>query len=81
MKNVFLYYTATLIPAILLAMYWNYMPPKTALSLLLFYSVIYRTWLDGIRLSSKGLIEKHEIWKLMYNGMRRRYFKELYLQK
>lgn len=31
MKNVFLYYTATLIPAILLAMYWNYMPPKAAL--------------------------------------------------
>ena len=44
------------------------------------YSLIYRTYIDGLRLVSKGIIEKSEIWKMVYNGRRFEFFKELYFK-
>jgi len=44
------------------------------------YSLIYRTYIDGLRLASKGIIDKADIWKMVYNGRRFQYFKELYFK-
>lgn len=81
MKNIFVYYISFLTPLFLLLHFWQQMYSKLALLLLAVYVFIYRTWLDGNRLYRKGLIAKHEIWKVSYNGARINYFKALYLQK
>ena len=44
------------------------------------YSLIYRTYIDGLRLVSKGIIDRSDIWKMVYNGRRFQYFKELYFK-
>ena len=81
MKNIFLYYFALLAPAVALALCWNILFPQLSLLLLFIYVFVYRTILDGARLSSKKIIGREEIWKMILPGMRGKYFKELYLQK
>ncbi len=81
MRNIYIYYTAFLAPAALLAAFWNVLPSQAGLFLLAIYVFVYRTWLDGTRLNGKGLIEKKDIWKVAVNGSRGKFFKELYLQK
>lgn len=81
MKNLLLNHITIFAPAALLAMTWKLLIPEVAIFMLLVYVLIYRTWLDGSRLHKKGLILKKDIWKIMYNGARANYFKELYLQK
>ncbi len=81
MKKLILYYIAMLAPAVLLAVTWKLMISEVALSLMIFYVLVYRTWLDGSRLHKKGLIAKKDIWKIIYNGDRANYFKDLYLRK
>ena len=49
--------------------------------LLFFYAFIYRTYLDGKRLSDKGIIDKNNIWEMIIPGKRFEYFGELYLKK
>lgn len=44
------------------------------------YSLIYRSYIDGLRLVSKGIIDKSEIWQMLYKGRRLTYFKELYFK-
>jgi hypothetical protein len=44
------------------------------------YSIVYRTYIDGLRLVSKGIIDRSDIWKMVYNGRRFQYFKELYFK-
>jgi len=47
--------------------------------LLFLYIFIYRTYLDGYKLTKKNIITKREIWKLIIPGRRLQYVKELYL--
>jgi len=82
MGNIYFYYTAILSPlAILLfLMRMNYLNSWLFIILIIAYSLIYRTYVDGLRLVSKGIIEKSDIWKMVYNGRRFQYFKELYFK-
>lgn len=81
MKNRTLYYIALLAPAAALALSWEIIPSTLALVLLGFYIIVYRTFVDGLRLAEKGVLAKNEIWKMIKPGMRGKYFKELYLEK
>jgi hypothetical protein len=53
---------------------WEFM------GLIFFYSLIYRTYIDGKRLVDKNIIEKKDIWKMIIPGKRLAYFRELYLK-
>ncbi|NJW53844.1 hypothetical protein [Salinimicrobium oceani] len=81
MRNIYFYYFCFLAPLILLLYFWKSLDPNLALILLFSYVFVYRTWIDGYRLYSLGLISKNDIFKLFYNGDRIRFFKALYLQK
>ena len=82
MRNIYLYYIAILFPlAILLfLMKMDYLNSWLFIILIFAYSLIYRTYIDGLRLVSKGVIEKSDIWKMVYNGRRFQYFRELYFK-
>ena len=82
MGNIYFYYTAILSPlAILLfLMRMNYLDSWLFIILIIAYSLIYRTYVDGLRLVSKGILEKSDIWKMVYNGRRFQYFKVLYFK-
>lgn len=80
MKNTLLYYFLLIVPAAVLIIFWETLPARTLVILLLTYVFIYRTLLDGYKLYSQGVIEKKEIWKLAIPGMRGKYLKELYLK-
>ena len=73
-----MYHFALLAPALVLALYWQVLLPQVALLLLFVYVFIYRTFLDGARLSSKNIIRRRDIWKMILPGMRGKYFKQLY---
>ncbi|MDO9274666.1 MAG: hypothetical protein Q7T92_03845 [Lutibacter sp.] len=45
-----------------------------------FYSLIYRTYIDGKRLADKNILQKKDSWKMMIPGSHIKYFKELYLK-
>ena len=81
MKNIFTYYTCIL-PPIVIILWLNrseLITPKLFIGLFLFYSFIYRTYIDGKRLADKKLINKKDIWKMVIPGSRLQYFRELYL--
>ncbi|WP_424493495.1 hypothetical protein [Salinimicrobium sp. GXAS 041] len=80
MKNISKYYFAILAPlAILFASAeLGYIGPKNLVLFFLFYLIVYRTYIDGMRLAAKNLISKKEIWKLMLPGSRSGYIRELY---
>jgi len=48
--------------------------------LLFTYTLVYRTYIDGLRLVSKGIINKADIWKMVYKGRRSEYMKALYFK-
>jgi hypothetical protein len=82
MKNIFIYYLITLLPIVMIV--WL---KKTAsinstqfVGLLFFYLFIFRTYVDGKRLSDKNIIQKKDIWKMIIPGKRFKYFRELYLK-
>ncbi|GAB2762146.1 hypothetical protein [Salinimicrobium soli] len=81
MKNIYFYYLAFIFPGVALALFWKEVPPNLALAGLILYVFVYRSFIDGWRLSTKGVIEKKDIWKLVIPGMRGKYFKELYTNK
>ncbi len=80
MKNIYLYYTAILAPfaIMLFLMKMDYINSWAFIFFMIVYSLVYRTYIDGLRLVSKGIIDKSDIWKMVYNGRRFEYFKELY---
>ena len=80
MKNLFLHHISIITPIGVLALTWKEMPLEAALVFFTLYFV-YRSWIDGRRLYKKGLVEKKDIWKVGYNGMRTTYFKDLYLKR
>tara|TARA_B110000093_G_scaffold16602_1_gene15346 strand:- start:108 stop:359 length:252 start_codon:yes stop_codon:yes gene_type:complete len=83
MKNLFIYYLKILSPIGLLT--WlsrtDLVNPTLFVLLLFFYVLIFRTYVDGKRLSDKNVIQKKDIWKMIIPGKRFEYFKELYLKK
>lgn len=82
MKNILVYYFAILVPlAILFSLsQLGYVGPRSLVLLFLFYLVVYRTYVDGLRLVAKDLISKKDIWKLMIPGSRSGYVRELYFE-
>ncbi len=83
MKNIYLYYIALFAPLLILIQIFqlDLFPSWLAISLLLGYVFIYRTYIDGLRLISKDLIAREEIWKVATPGLRAKFFKELYFKK
>ncbi|MDC3299086.1 hypothetical protein OAV05_00565 [Flavobacteriaceae bacterium] len=83
MKNLFIYYLTILSPIGMLT--WlsriDLVNPTLFVLLLFFYVLIFRTYVDGKRLSDKNVIQKKDIWKMIIPGKRFEYFKELYLKK
>ncbi|MDM9630610.1 hypothetical protein [Robiginitalea aurantiaca] len=82
MRNLFLYYIAILLPlGITIYLYVEAQIGFTVfLILIIAYLLIYRTWVDGSRLASKGIISKKDRWKMMLPGMHMKHFTELYLR-
>jgi hypothetical protein len=83
MKNLFIYYLTILSPIGMLT--WlsriDLVNPTLFVLLLFFYVLIFKTYVDGKRLSDKNVIQKKDIWKMIIPGKRFEYFKELYLKK
>ena len=82
MKNLLLYYFLAFTPLGIL--FWidkiHLLDGGIIVVLLLFYALIYRTYLDGKRLADKNVIQKKDIWKMIIPGKRFQYLKELYLK-
>lgn len=80
MKNLFLFYVSITLP--FLAFVWlnklNLVSANLNLFLFFSYVFIYRTFTDGYRLVSLGIIEKKDIWKMIIPGKRVDHFKALY---
>lgn len=83
MKNLFIYYLTITVPIGILV--WlsktNFLSSILFVVLLSFYAFIFRTYVDGKRLSEKNIIPRKDIWKMIIPGKRFEYFKELYLKK
>ena len=83
LKNIWIYYLLILLPLIILILSFKYYQFESVWFVLgiLFYSTIYRTFIDGYRLYYKNIIDKKDIWKrlipLWYSI---NYFKQLYLK-
>jgi len=82
MKNIFIYYVLILVP--IGPLVWlsvsNIVNANLFAFLLLFYALIYRTYIDGKRLADKKIIPKKDIWKMIIPGYHLKYFTELYLK-
>ena len=84
MRNLFCYYLAILCPAIFI--FWlknaKLIKSNAFLISIFSYALLYRPFLDGMRLHHKDYIEKNEIWKIYipFNTLRWDHFKELYLK-
>ncbi|WP_276373719.1 hypothetical protein [Chryseolinea sp. H1M3-3] len=82
MKNIIVYYFVAIVPVaiIFLLELTNTISSTWFVYSLCFYMLIYRTYIDGKRLSDKGLIDKKDIWRMIVPGQRLRFFKDLYLR-
>ena len=82
MKNIINYYILILTPLGLLIWLLRTESINTwmFIGLIFFYSLIYRTYIDGKKLADKNIISKKDIWKMIIPGKRIAYFKELYLK-
>lgn len=83
MKNIYFYYFATIAPLALLIylVRLEFINSVIFSILIVSYSLIYRTYVDGKRLVDKTIITKAEIWSLALPGRKIQYFKALYLSK
>ncbi len=82
MKNIFIYYLMSFIPFGLLIWLIKTKPMDswTIIGLILFYSFVYRPYIDGKRLVEKNIIQKKDIWKMIFPWKTREFFNELYLK-
>ncbi|MDO9274668.1 MAG: hypothetical protein Q7T92_03855, partial [Lutibacter sp.] len=79
MKNLLTYYVLILTPMglIIWLVRTDLINPWGFVGLIFFYSLIYRTYIDGKRLADKNIIQKKDSWKMMIPGSHIKYFKEL----
>lgn len=82
MKNIFIYYLMSFAPIVLIIWMIKMQPISSSIiiGLILAYSLIYRPYIDGRRLFEKKIIEKKDIWKMVFPWKTREFFKELYLK-
>jgi len=82
MKNLFVYYVVILAPIGLIV--WlnkaGLISTNVFVGLFFFYLLVYRTYVDGKRLSDKNVIAKKDMWKMILPGSHVKHFKELYLK-
>ncbi|KQN38047.1 hypothetical protein ASE92_00960 [Pedobacter sp. Leaf41] len=78
--NLFTYYLKIILPLPIL--YWcaNYTSPSVFVIALFIYALIYRPFIDGLRLVDLGVMSKKETWKMFFIApyYQLKYFKELY---
>ncbi|EGV43103.1 hypothetical protein BZARG_1026 [Bizionia argentinensis JUB59] len=82
MKNLLLFYSAIIVPLVLIIVFTNadLLTSWQFVTALVIYVFVYRTLVDGKRLVSKNKIENRDIWKLLIPGFRFKYFKTLYFK-
>ncbi len=82
MKNIVIYYFAIIAPLVALFAFTHlgYINARNLVLLFLFYIIIYRTYIDGLRLCAKNLICRKDIWKLAIPGSRSDYILDLYFE-
>lgn len=79
MKNIFkfigFYWTAILLPIVLIAMFFFQKNAQAGLIILLFYIFAYRPIIDFARLKAKHKINNIEFWKMFLPFYRIKYFR------
>lgn len=82
MKNLFVFYLLILLPIIAAVILVKYEIIDNVVFFIsiFFYTLIYRTLTDGIKLYKNGKIQKKDIWKLILPGNRLEHFRALYLE-
>ncbi len=82
MRNIYIFYVLILAPIGIIIWIENsgFVSGTLTLLLILFYALVYRTYIDGKRLANKKIIPKKDIWKLIIPGKRFKYFKDLYFK-
>ena len=75
MKNIYFYFIAIFAPLLVLVglIQSNSLQLGISIFLLSIYIFHYRTYIDGLSLASKKIIEESEIWKLSTYGIRSKY--------
>ena len=83
MKNLIIYYIAAFSPLgiLLYLLRSDSIKSWLFLGLLFFYSLIYRTYIDGKRLADKNIISRNKIWQMVIPGKHIEHFRELYLKE
>lgn len=78
LKNIFVYYSAILLPFAAI-IYLAKTGSPTFIAALLLYAFLYRPMIDRYRLLAKGVITPVTFWKFYLPSIQVKYFKELYL--
>ena len=80
MKNIFIYYFVITLPIPVLITISKDNSMLFAIMLLLY--ILYRGFVDGLRLIEKNVIEKKDLWKsVIIPFWKSRYYKQLYFEK
>lgn len=79
MKNLLVYYFAILLPIPFLI--WAAFNDSYMFTIMLLSYYLYRTFLDGGRLISLGILEPKSLWKSFIPFWTTLYFKEMYFGK
>ncbi len=78
MKNLLVYYSAILIPLLILFLLMNKINSVTFSVAILVWAGIYRPVVDGIRLIELGCIKKKDFWKTFLPFYKVKWFSKLY---
>jgi hypothetical protein len=78
MQNTALFYIIAFAPVVLLVFLARNGYPILFVLAFGIYALIYRTFVDYLRLRSKHIISKNQFWKLLIPGSRVKYFIPLY---
>jgi len=78
MKNLLVYYSAIIIPLLILFLLMNKISSVTFSVVLLVWALIYRPVVDGIRLIELGFIKKTDFWKTFIPFYKIKWFSKLY---
>jgi hypothetical protein len=81
MKNIILFYVALILPmaALGIATKLHYINSTTFVIGLFAYCFVYHPFISGLRLVSKGIIDRKNLWNYFIPWGSGKYFKALYL--